>query len=161
MGTAGQVDTSDSSPLTLWYLSRRSFQSGQYTILTSLSLPRSSLRILSFRYQDRVAPWVHYIPVQNNYSDLYDILIFFRGDHLNGEGDHDDLAHKIATAGRIWSKKFWRKEDLTAYLFRYAAVCLALLTFSIQHADCRIAYRLFLEYARVMSLDREAMSYVD
>ncbi|KII83965.1 glycosyltransferase family 90 protein [Plicaturopsis crispa FD-325 SS-3] len=88
-------------------------------------------------FTDRIMPWVHYVPVQLDYSDLHDALGFFRGD-LNGEGAHDDMARKIATAGRVWSKTFWRKEDLTAYQFR-----------------------LFLEYARVMSTDREAMSYKD
>ena len=73
-------------------------------------------------------------------SDLFDALLFFRGG-LPGLGDggpvassehHEDLARKIATAGREWSMKYWRREDLTAYMFR-----------------------LFLEYARVMSSDRE------
>ena len=79
-------------------------------------------------------------------SDLFDALLFFRGGLL-GPGDggpdtdsgfvassahHEDLARRIATAGREWSLKYWRREDLTAYMFR-----------------------LFLEYARVMSLDRE------
>jgi len=86
-------------------------------------------------YQERIQPWKHYVPVQLDWSDLYDSLTFFRGD-LNGEGNHEDLALEIASAGREWSKTFWREEDLTAYMFR-----------------------LFLEYARVMSLDREAMSY--
>ncbi|KAL0959264.1 hypothetical protein HGRIS_014535 [Hohenbuehelia grisea] len=86
-------------------------------------------------WTDRIAPWVHYVPVQVDYSDLMDSFIFFRGD-VKGRGGHDDLARKIATAGREWSKTFWRKEDLTAYLFR-----------------------LFLEYARVMSPDRDTMSY--
>jgi hypothetical protein len=86
-------------------------------------------------FTDRVAPWLHYVPVKVDLSDVYDSLAFFRGD-MNGEGAHDDLARKIAMAGREWSKTFWRKEDLTAYMFR-----------------------LFLEYARVMSVDREAMSH--
>jgi len=86
-------------------------------------------------YQDRIQEYLHYIPVQLDLSDLYDSLTFFRGD-LYGEGAHEELAAKIAHAGRKWSKEFWRQEDMTAYMFR-----------------------LFLEYARVMSLDREAMSY--
>lgn len=28
---------------------------------------------------DRIEPWVHYVPVQADYSDVYDALIFFRG----------------------------------------------------------------------------------
>ncbi|TFK42149.1 hypothetical protein BDQ12DRAFT_598807 [Crucibulum laeve] len=85
---------------------------------------------------DRVQPWVHYVPVQVDYSDLFDAYVFFRGD-VYGEGNHDDLARKIAAAGRNWSKAYWRKEDMTAYF-----------------------YRMFLEYARVMSLDRDSMNYI-
>ncbi|KAJ7125783.1 glycosyl transferase family 90-domain-containing protein [Mycena crocata] len=86
-------------------------------------------------YSDRIAPWVHYIPVQLDLSDLHDAFLFFRGD-LRDEGAHEDLARKIAAAGRVWSKTFWRQADMHAYF-----------------------YRLILEYARLMSEDREAMSY--
>lgn len=86
-------------------------------------------------YMDRIQPWLHYVPVQVDLSDLYDSFIFFRGDG-NGEGSHEDIGKKIALAGREWSLKFWRKEDLTAYFFR-----------------------LILEYVRLMSEDRTAMSY--
>ncbi|CAK5274361.1 unnamed protein product [Mycena citricolor] len=86
-------------------------------------------------FSDRVQPWVHFIPVQNSYSDLIDSLVFFRGDP-SGRNAHDHLAKKIAAAGQKWSHAFWRKEDMVAYM-----------------------YRLFLEYGRVMSSDREAMSF--
>ncbi|KAH6904196.1 hypothetical protein BKA70DRAFT_1432400 [Coprinopsis sp. MPI-PUGE-AT-0042] len=86
-------------------------------------------------YADRIQPWVHYIPVQLDLSDLHDSLMFFRGDG-NGDGAHEELGRKIASAGREWSRTYWREEDLVAYFFR-----------------------LILEYARLMSLDREAMSY--
>ena len=52
-----------------------------------------------------------------NLSDLYDILAFFRGDHA-GAGARDDLAERIATAGKTWSREFYRQEDMTAYHFR-------------------------------------------
>jgi hypothetical protein len=68
-------------------------------------------------YQDRIQEYLHYIPVQLDLSDLYDSLTFFRGD-LYGEGAHEELAAKIAHAGRKWSKEFWRQEDMTAYMFR-------------------------------------------
>ncbi|KAF9004548.1 glycosyl transferase family 90-domain-containing protein [Cyathus striatus] len=87
-------------------------------------------------YTDRIQPWVHYVPVHVDLTDLYDSLLFFRGDQA-GKNSHDAMAKKIAYAGREWSKLFWRKEDLTAYMFR-----------------------LFLEYARVMSPDRLKMSFV-
>jgi len=86
-------------------------------------------------FQDRIQPWVHYVPFQMDLSDLYDSLTFFRGD-LKGEGAHKDLASQIALAGRNWTRTFWRDEDMSAYMFR-----------------------LFLEYARVMSVDRDAMFY--
>ncbi|KAG8745102.1 Glycosyltransferase Family 90 domain containing protein [Ceratobasidium sp. 414] len=86
-------------------------------------------------YMDRVMPWVHYVPVKVDLTDLYDIMEFFRGDG-QGQGGHDDLARKIGLAGKIWSKTFYRKEDMIAYLFR-----------------------LFLEYARVMDLNRENMAF--
>ncbi|KAJ7178854.1 glycosyl transferase family 90-domain-containing protein [Mycena crocata] len=87
-------------------------------------------------FTDRLVPWVHYVPIQNSYADLLDALVFFRGDPA-GKGAHDDMARRIAAAGREWSRRHWRKEDLVAYM-----------------------YRLFLEYARVMSTDREGMSFV-
>lgn len=69
------------------------------------------------RYLDRVAPWLHYVPIQIDLSDLHDALVFFRGD-ANGEGAHDDLALMIAVEGRKWSKNFWRRQDLIAYFYR-------------------------------------------
>jgi hypothetical protein len=74
-------------------------------------------------FVDRVQPWIHYVPVQVDYSDLEDILLFFRGDidDENGtsNGSHEDLARRIAEAGREWSLTMWRQDDLTAYMFRY------------------------------------------
>lgn len=70
-----------------------------------------------FRYTDRLQAWVHFVPVQNDLTDLYDILTFFRGDH-DGKNGHEDLAEKIATQGRKWSLTYWRKEDMVAYMFR-------------------------------------------
>ncbi|TEB27987.1 hypothetical protein FA13DRAFT_1736176 [Coprinellus micaceus] len=46
-------------------------------------------------YHDRVQPWVHYVPVQMDLSDL-----------------------RIAERGREWSLGMWRREDLVAYFFR-------------------------------------------
>ncbi|KAK0204215.1 hypothetical protein DFS33DRAFT_1384472 [Desarmillaria ectypa] len=87
------------------------------------------------RFTDRLMPWVHYIPIHVDYSDLRDILVFFHDD-LKGDNNHQDLARKIASAGRDWSRTFWRKEDMTAY-----------------------NHRVFLEYAQIMSTACAAMSY--
>ncbi|EAU89351.1 Cap3p [Coprinopsis cinerea okayama7 len=82
-------------------------------------------------FADRIEPWLHYVPIQIDYSDLLDALYFFRGDP-GGRGAHPELAKKIAEAGREWSLTHWRRADLTAYMFR-----------------------LFLEYTRIMSPERE------
>ncbi|KAL0067878.1 hypothetical protein AAF712_005046 [Marasmius tenuissimus] len=68
-------------------------------------------------YTARIQPWLHYVPIQVDLSDLYDTLIFFRGDP-NGDGARDDLAKYIALQGRTWSQSFWRREDLVAYFYR-------------------------------------------
>ncbi|KAG8991395.1 Glycosyltransferase Family 90 domain containing protein [Tulasnella sp. 427] len=68
-------------------------------------------------YSDRIQPWVHYIPIKNDFTDLYDVLTFFHGD-VSGNNSHDDLAEMIARQGKEWSLAFWRKEDMTAYMFR-------------------------------------------
>ncbi|KAG5220046.1 glycosyltransferase family protein [Salix suchowensis] len=49
----------------------------------------------TFRYSDRIQPWLHYVPVQVDLSDLHDSLLFFRGDP-SGAGAHEDMARKIA-----------------------------------------------------------------
>lgn len=80
------------------------------------------------RFQDRIQPWLHYIPVQVDLSDLHDVLLFFRGD-LYGEGSHHELARQITHGGREWAKEFWRKEDMTAYAFRYVLGYLSAIVF--------------------------------
>ena len=58
---------------------------------------------------DRAMPWVHFVPISVDYGDLYDVLTFFRGTP-DGKNAHDDLAEKIATAGRDWAMNFWRQD---------------------------------------------------
>lgn len=87
-------------------------------------------------YQDRIQPWVHYVPVKTDLTDLYDIMAFFRGTDVAGTDGHDGLAKEIAMAGKTWSQTYWRKEDMVAYQFR-----------------------MFLELARLMAKDRSSMDY--
>jgi len=114
----GQVVSRDWSLLTRWYSKLRCIQNGYVYLSFSTSCAWSLLLTHSpQQFLDRSAPWLHYVPIQNDLSDLHDALFFFRGD-LHGNGAHDDLAKKIAVEGRKWSKAFWRKEDIAAYLFR-------------------------------------------
>jgi hypothetical protein len=70
--------------------------------------------VRSPRFTDRLAPWVHYVPVQNSYGDLLDALVFFRA--------HDKAGARIAAAGREWSRRYWREEDLVGYMYRCGKV---------------------------------------
>lgn len=73
---------------------------------------------LSNRLRNRRAiPWLHYVPVQVDLSDLHNILAFFRGD-LDGRGAHSEAAEQIARAGRDWALHHYRYADLQAYQFR-------------------------------------------
>jgi hypothetical protein len=96
--------------------------------------------------------WVHYVPVKTDLTDLYDIMTFFRGD-VYGNPGHDDMAKEIASAGKVWSQTFWREEDMTAYMFRRV--------YSLSRAGLSIDIfvSLFLEWARVLSLDRDEMTF--
>ncbi len=97
-------------------------------------------------------PWVHYVPVKTDLTDLYDVMTFFRGDG-SGNSGHDDMAKEIARAGKVWSKTFWRKEDMTAYMLR--RVC----SLSPVGLIIDMFVSLFLEWARVVSPDRDGMTF--
>ena len=68
-------------------------------------------------YSERIMPWVHYVPVKIDYSDLYDVMTFFVGTP-GGKGSHDEIASKIAAKGKEWAKAHWRREDMASYMFR-------------------------------------------
>ena len=93
------------------------------------------------RWTYRIQPWLHYVPIKkcasfllhqrlidnddSDWSDLYSSYLFFRGtENIHFEGhrpygyDGDSLARNIAVAGTEWTKRYWRKEDTRAYLFR-------------------------------------------
>ncbi|KAM0753101.1 hypothetical protein T439DRAFT_378824 [Meredithblackwellia eburnea MCA 4105] len=86
-------------------------------------------------YSDWIQPWVHYIPVKVDYTDLFDIMAFFSGD-LDGKNAHEDLAKAIARQGKEYTAKHWRYQDMEAYFFRLA-----------------------LEWARLTAPDRSSMDY--
>lgn len=118
--TVGPDASNASLPQMLSSSSPQYILNGMYTILSSdgyLSVTDLMFR----RFADRIAPWVHYVPIQVDNSDLHDALMFFRGD-ANGDGAHEDLARKIAVEGRKWSKEYWRREDLVAYFFRFVSL---------------------------------------
>ncbi|KAF8517048.1 hypothetical protein BU17DRAFT_50230 [Hysterangium stoloniferum] len=81
-------------------------------------------------------PYYHYIPVQSDYSDVYNIMAFFMGDPERGQGNNDALAEQISKHASDFVRTHWRWDDMQAYM-----------------------YRLLLEYARLLSDDREAATF--
>lgn len=92
-------------------------------------------------YLCSVSLGVHYVPIKSDLSDLYDVMLFFKGESAIGNNGHDDLAREIAMEGKTWSRTYWRREDLIAYQFRFVVWllhCLNLLlsSYVFYTSDC-------------------------
>ncbi|GAA5999999.1 hypothetical protein JCM10207_006007 [Rhodosporidiobolus poonsookiae] len=68
-------------------------------------------------YSDMIQPWLHYVPIQTDLSDLWTTMAFFMGDE-EGKGAHDEIARELAQAGKEWTEKHWRWEDMEIYMWR-------------------------------------------
>ena len=109
-----------------------SFSARFRAFMLSTSLPLKAT-IYAEWHDDRLLPWVHFMPLDNTFRDLYPLLEYL-GD-VNGEGDL--IAQTIAEAGQKWSEKVLRREDMKLY-----------------------TYRLLLEWARICDENRDTMGYV-
>jgi hypothetical protein len=91
-------------------------------------------------HDDRLQPWVHYVPMDNTFIDIYGLLDYFIRPKANDDVDYnyDKAAETIATSGAEWSKNWLRRIDMQLY-----------------------TWRLLLEYARVMDDQRDRLGYVD
>lgn len=69
-------------------------------------------------YSERVMPWVHYVPIKVDYSDLYDVMTFFVGTP-DGKGSHDEIAAKLARQGKAWAAEHWRPEDMASFMVHF------------------------------------------
>ncbi|KAF2636833.1 hypothetical protein P280DRAFT_459150 [Massarina eburnea CBS 473.64] len=74
-------------------------------------------------YEGRLTAWKHFVPVDIRLHDLFSSLAFFGGYSLKEGGDRmmqpkDRKAEAIARAGRVWTEKVLRKEDMEVYMFR-------------------------------------------
>ncbi len=98
--------------------------------LRSTSVPLKAT-IYAEWHDDRIIPWVHFVPFDSSYRDIYAIMDYF----ING---HDSEAETIAYEGSEWSKKAYRREDMKLYV-----------------------WRLLLEYARVVDDNRDYLAFVD
>ncbi|RDX45857.1 capsular associated protein [Lentinus brumalis] len=104
-------------------------------------------------FSDWIQPWLHFIPLSQSYSEIYNIHAFFSGAtestlrvanatalYMPADKrktiDGDRRLRRIARAGKQWKRTIGRRVDMEAYV-----------------------YRLCLEYARLWSDDRDAMSF--
>ena len=111
--------------------------SGRYRgFLGSTSLPLKAT-IYDEWHDSRLMPWVHFVPMDNTFIDVYGIMEYFLG---NGEAKagHDDVAREIALEGKAWAETVLRREDMQVHVFR-----------------------LLLEYARLCDDNRERLGWVD
>ncbi|KAF3904194.1 hypothetical protein AA313_de0210101 [Arthrobotrys entomopaga] len=94
-------------------------------------------------HDERLKEWVHFVPLDYRFDELYTVLAYFMGLEREYVGDemfyvpeHDGQAEGIANRGREWADKVLRKEDIEIYMFR-----------------------LMLEYARVVDDRRDEIGY--
>ncbi|KAI0397973.1 capsular associated protein [Xylariaceae sp. FL0594] len=66
--------------------------------------------IYSEWHDDRLVPWVHFVPFDSTYVDFYAIIEYYLG--------HDTAAKKIAAESREWAEAVMRREDMMLYVWR-------------------------------------------
>ncbi|GIJ84801.1 F-actin-capping protein subunit beta [Aspergillus pseudoviridinutans] len=82
-----------------------------YKLLASKSAPLKQTLLREW-HDDRLMPWVHYIPVSQSMEELPEIVMYFTSEA------GQKRAREIAEEGREWFSKAFRKEDLTIYMYR-------------------------------------------
>lgn len=90
--------------------------------LQSRSLPFKAALFREW-YDDRLEPWMHFVPLDLRGTGLWATLIYFTGWSKttdSGPLNHaNDLrGNAIAESGREWSRTVLRKEDMEIYMFR-------------------------------------------
>ncbi|GAW19682.1 hypothetical protein ANO14919_091710 [Xylariales sp. No.14919] len=116
------------------FLSRLAFDldgngiSGRYyKLLASRSAPLKQTIIREW-HDERLAPWVHYIPVSQSMEELPELVFY-----LTSTESGQKRARQIAEQGRRWFARAFREVDVAIYM-----------------------YRLFLELERLQDPDRPA-----
>lgn len=109
--------------------------SGRYRgFLDSTSMPIKAT-IYDEWHDSRLIPWIHFVPMDNTFIDIYGIMEYFVGQ--GQKQGHDGVAKAIALGGKAWGEKVLRREDMQIYVFR-----------------------LLLEYARLCDDNRDRMGWV-
>jgi hypothetical protein len=83
-----------------------------YAFMRSQSVP---FKLTLFReWHDNVLfPWVHYVPINKDATEIPELVRFFEHDP---EGE--EIARSIGVGGQEWAQKALRAEDMDVYLFR-------------------------------------------
>ncbi|CAM1508907.1 Fc.00g026460.m01.CDS01 [Cosmosporella sp. VM-42] len=110
-----------------------SFSARFRSFLRSTSLPLKAT-IYAEWHDDRLVPWLHFVPLDNTFQDLYPVLDFF----ADGDGRGDIAAHFISERGKEWAEAVLRREDMRLYM-----------------------WRLLLEWARVCDENRHTLGFVE
>ncbi|KAM4063553.1 glycosyl transferase family 90 domain-containing protein [Hirsutella rhossiliensis] len=127
----------DSLPMEQQYTSKflpdidgNSFSGRYRAFLLSTSLPLKST-IYAEWHDDRLFPWVHFVPMDNSFMDVYALIDYFI------QRSHDAEARSIADQGKTWAETVLRREDMKLYV-----------------------WRLLLEYARVVDDNRHKLAFI-
>ena len=93
-------------------LDGNSYSGRFYSHLRSRSV---SLKMTIFRewHDDRLFPWVHFVPVSLSMNELPETMRFLATTDRGKE-----IAKEIATQGREWWGKLLRPEDFQVYFYR-------------------------------------------
>ncbi|OCF30440.1 hypothetical protein I316_07927 [Kwoniella heveanensis BCC8398] len=100
--------------------------SGRFRRLMSTNSMVIKMTMFTEWFQPHLIPWFMYVPAKLDFSDLTDIMAFFRGTPQHPELGFDETAAALARNGQCFVQRMFRMEDLQAYMMR-----------------------LFLEYARI------------
>ncbi|KAF7558105.1 hypothetical protein G7Z17_g194 [Cylindrodendrum hubeiense] len=101
--------------------------------LRSTSVPLKAT-VYAEWHDDRLVPWLHFVPIDNTYQDLYPALDFF----ADSNGPGDVAARFIAEHGMEWAETALRREDMRLYV-----------------------WRLLLEWARVCDQNRQTLGFIN
>ncbi|XP_044298410.1 protein O-glucosyltransferase 1 isoform X2 [Varanus komodoensis] len=75
-------------------------------------------------FYPQLKPWVHYIPIKSDLSDVRELLAFVR--------ENDDIAQEIAERGRQFIMDHLRMEDISCYWHRLLTEYSTALTYKVQ-----------------------------
>ncbi|KAE8322888.1 hypothetical protein BDV39DRAFT_196350 [Aspergillus sergii] len=83
-----------------------------YKLLASKSVPLKQTLLREW-HDDRLRPWVHYVPVSLSMEELPELVRY-----LTSTEAGQRRAREIAAQGRDWFSKAFRDADLTIYMYR-------------------------------------------